>query len=243
LLYYLLVRPAQTAFLATGQSSEEFFFIQKNRNVKISPGKMEEKLEENTMKKIMAKKELLTFLPILSVFFFLVLPSASSSLINSTQNLPAPGKVEIREVQPFAYCSLSRTGSFEDIESMVGELMQHLQNQNIFPAGSMIGIFHGDPSLSDPSSIQWEIGFPVGEQVVVMAPLQKKVWTFTTVAVGIHEGPYEKTGETILKMREWLEENGYVQNGPVLERYLDPDPSRLSSERLRTEIWLPCKKI
>jgi len=158
------------------------------------------------------------------------------------QQLPAPGQVEIREVQPFVYCSLSKKGSFEAIEATIGELMQHMQNQNVFPTGSMIGIYHGDPTLSDPENIQWEIGFPINEQAQVLAPLDKKQWTFTTVAVSVHEGPYEKTGETILKMREWLQDNGYVQNGPILERYLDSDPGRTSPDRLRTEIWLPCKK-
>ncbi|MBC7364965.1 MAG: GyrI-like domain-containing protein, partial [Candidatus Aminicenantes bacterium] len=88
----------------------------------------------------------------------------------------------------------------------------------------------------------WEVGFPINEQTIIQAPLSKKIWSFKTVAVAIHVGPYDKTGETILKMREWLEENGYVQNGPILERYLDPDPGNISSDKLRTEIWLPCKK-
>jgi AraC family transcriptional regulator len=182
----------------------------------------------------------LVFTLVLTLIFSIALIWAFSS--SEGQQLPAPGKVEIRQVEPFVYCSLSRKGSFSEIEAAVGELMQHMQNQNVFPTGSMIEVYHGDPSLSDPDSIQWEVGFPINEQAFVQAPLQKKQWTFTAVAVGVHEGPYEKTGETILKMREWLEENGYVQNGPVLERYLDPDPSRTTPDRLKTEIWLPCKK-
>ncbi|MBC7361772.1 MAG: GyrI-like domain-containing protein [Candidatus Aminicenantes bacterium] len=184
--------------------------------------------------------ETLVFTLVMTLIFSIALIWALYS--SEGQQLPAPGKVEIRQVEPFVYCSLSRKGSFSEIEAAVGELMQHMQNQNVFPTGPMIGIYHGDPSLSDPENIQWEVGFPINEQAFVQSPLQKKQWIFTTVAVGIHEGPYEKTGETILKMRVWLEENGYVQNGPVLERYLDPDPSRTTPDRLKTEIWLPCKK-
>jgi len=155
----------------------------------------------------------------------------------------AAGRVEIKQVEPFVYCSLSRTGSFSEIEAAVGELLQQMQVQNVLPMGSMIGIYHGDPTLSDPEKIQWEVGFPINEQALVQAPLQKKQWTFTAVAVSLHEGPYEKTGETILNMRQWLEDNGYVQNGPILERYLDTDPVSTSPDRLKTEIWLPCKKV
>jgi len=42
-------------------------------------------------------------------------------------------KVEIKQVEPFVYCSLSRTGSFSDIEAAVGELLQQMQIQNVFP--------------------------------------------------------------------------------------------------------------
>jgi effector-binding domain-containing protein len=186
-------------------------------------------------------------LKILFLAFFLTSFTGQSLFLFSAklsaQQLPAPGQVEIREVEPFVYCSLSREGSFSEIESAIAELMRYMQLQNVFPTGPMIGIFHGDPTLSDPNKIQWEIGFPVDQQAFVQAPLQKKQWTFTTVAVGVHEGPYEKTGETILKMREWLENNGYVQNGPVLERYLDSDPSKTTPDHLKTEIWLPCKKV
>jgi len=185
--------------------------------------------------------KLFVFVSIATLIFY----SSSVEMFSLLKIKPfsTQGEVEIRQVEPFVYCSMTRKGSFSEIEAAIGELMQNMQNQNIFPAGAMIGIYHGDPSLSDPESIMWEVGFPVGEQAFIQAPLEKKQWTFTTVAVGIHEGPYEKTGETILKMREWLEGNGYVQNGPVLERYLDPDPSRTSPERLRTEIWLPCKRV
>ena len=186
-------------------------------------------------------------LKILFLAFFLTSFTGQSLFLFSAklsaQQLPAPGQVEIREVEPFVYCSLSREGSFSEIESAIAELMRYMQLQNVFPTGPMIGIFHGDPTLSDPNKIQWEIGFPVDQQAFVQAPLQKKQWTFTTVAVGVHEGPYEKTGETILKMREWLENNGYVQNGPVLERYLDSEPSKTTPDHLKTEIWLPCKKV
>lgn len=164
---------------------------------------------------------------------------------SSTPDLPAllpPGQIEIRTIEPFAYCCLSRQGSFSEIESIIGELMQHMQNQNILPAGAMIGVYYGGPELTDPEKMAWEIGFPISEQIQVLAPLEKKVWSFTTVAVGVHQGPYEKIGETILKMQEWLEANGYDQSGPILERYLDPDPARVSASGLKTEIWITCRK-
>lgn len=181
------------------------------------------------------------------IFIFgisLILSLAFSGILSAArpQQLPAPGKVEVRTVEPFVYCSLGREGSFSEIEATVGELMQHMQNQNVFPTGAMIGIYYGDAGLSDPDKMRWEIGFPINEQAQVLAPLEKKQWVFSQVAVSVHQGPYDTIGETITKIQEWLEENGYSQAGPILERYLDPDPSRVSSSGLKTEIWIPCVK-
>lgn len=183
-------------------------------------------------------KNLLFTLVIISVLSLFITKATS---IGKSFPRPAAEEIKIIKVEPFVYCSLSRVGSFSEIESMVGELMQHLQNQNVFPTGPMIGIFHGQAGVSDPESLRWEIGFPVNEQAQVLAPLEKKLWNYTTVAMAIYQGPYDKTGETILKIQEWLEENGYQQVGPVMERYLDPDPSRTSPQRLKTEIWVPCE--
>ncbi len=189
------------------------------------------------MRKFRIETLLFTLAIISVVSLFLI--KATSAVKPSP--LPAAEEIKIIKVEPFVYCSLGRVGSFSEIESMVGELMQHLQNQNVFPTGPMIGIFHGQTGVSDPENLRWEIGFPVNEQAQVLAPLEKKQWTHTAVAMAIHQGPYDKTGETILKIQEWLEENGYQQVGPIMERYLDPDPSRTSSQRLKTEIWIPCK--
>lgn len=192
------------------------------------------------MKNRPEKNSMFFFIFLMIIFSLVSTLTATSESVQ--QQLPPPGRVEIRTVEPFVYCSLSRSGSFSEIMEAAGELIQNMHLQNIFPMGPMIGIFHGDPNLSDPEKMQWELGFPISEQAQVLAPLEKKVWTFTTVAVSVHQGPYDQTGETILKIQEWLEENGYVQNGPILERYLDPEPSRLSRSSLRTEIWIPCRK-
>ncbi|MBC7364904.1 MAG: GyrI-like domain-containing protein, partial [Candidatus Aminicenantes bacterium] len=93
--------------------------------------------------------------------FFIIWLFIFFSQIFSGHNLKAQVsgeiKVEIKEVEPFVYCSLSRQGSFAEIEAAVGELLHHMQAQNVFPTGSMIGVFHSDPTMSDPEKIQWEV--------------------------------------------------------------------------------------
>ena len=77
---------------------------------------------------------------------------------------------------------------------------------------------------------------------MVQAPLEKKQWTDLTVAAALHVGAYEKTAETITEIYAWMAANGYVQTGPLVERYLDMNPMQMKPEDLRTEIWIPCAK-
>src|SRR4030042_2102388 len=48
--------------------------------------------------------------------------------------------VDVKEVEPFTYCSVSHKGPISDIQDVIGQLMLELQNQNLQPTGPMFGI-------------------------------------------------------------------------------------------------------
>lgn len=177
-------------------------------------------------------------------------------VLTSAQNLYVKGattgeiKVEIKQVEPFVYCSLRHKGPFSDMEDVINDLLTTMKNMNIFPQGPMMGIYHTIPGPNDPEDkeMEWEVGFPIAEQSYAQAreeiqvKLERKTWEYTLVASTIYTGPYEETGEAITDIFQWMEANGYDKAGPVLEIYLDagtPDP--LSAAK-KTEIWIPCKK-
>jgi AraC family transcriptional regulator len=150
--------------------------------------------------------------------------------------------IEVQQVEPFAYVCVQQKGTFDKIQDAIGSLLQEMRAQNIVPAGPLMGVYFNSPGQVNPEDLQWEMGFPVTGQVLILQPLQKKEWNFTQVVVGLHQGPYEKAGDTIQKMMEWMEDNGYVPAGPFMERYLDMNPEELKPEELKTEIWIPCQK-
>jgi effector-binding domain-containing protein len=150
--------------------------------------------------------------------------------------------VTIQQVEPFPYICLPSSGGFEQIEAVIGQMWQSMQEQNIFPMGGMIGVYHSDPTMIDFKNLKWEVGFPVSEQASPLSPLEKRHWIFTTVASAMYVGPYDKTGDAIVKMYEWIFANGYTADGPILEKYMDMDPSKVDPNALKTEIWIPVKK-
>ena len=150
--------------------------------------------------------------------------------------------ITVQQVEAFAYVYLQQKGPFDKIQEAIGSLIQEMKAQNVVPGGALIGIYFNSPDQVKPEDLQWEIGFPVTSQALIQPPLQKKEWNFIQVVVSLHQGPYEKTGETIQKMMEWMEANGYAPAGPFLERYLDMNPEELKPEELKTEVWIPCQK-
>lgn len=175
---------------------------------------------------------LLTFVLLTSVLIF-TLPAATA--FDETG-------VEIKTVQPFAYCCIHHVGPFTEIENVISQLFPVMQSQNIFPGSAMIGVYYSDPQVVAPENLEWEIGFPCTAQVSPLKPLEKKVWSFEQVASAIHTGPYENTGETYIRIFEWMETNGYEQVGPMLEKYMDMPSPDIDPATLRAEIWIPVQK-
>ncbi|MFB0564518.1 MAG: GyrI-like domain-containing protein [Candidatus Aminicenantaceae bacterium] len=177
----------------------------------------------------------------MTLIFFLI---SSFTLILSFQEKTSETiTVSVKEVAPFTYCCITHKGPFSDIETVIGRLIQEIKGQNLFPRGPMIGIYYNSPEEVKPEELKWEIGFPITPQSLVLAPLVKKQWSFTTVAAAIHTGSYESVGQTYPKIFKWMQMNHYMPAGPIAESYLDQDPSKVKPEELRTEIWIPCKKI
>jgi AraC family transcriptional regulator len=173
-----------------------------------------------------------------NLFALLVLPLLVGPLAG--QDL----EITIKDVAPFPYVAVAHKGPFTDMGTVVGELVGAMTAQGLFPQvrGPMIGLYHNSPADTKPEDLSWEAGFIVTAQATAQPPLAKKAWEHRTVAAALHVGPYGEAGKAVEKIASWLAAQGYEIAGPVLERYLDQNPSAVKPEELRTEIWIPCRK-
>jgi len=178
-------------------------------------------------------------IPVFLLVFFLV---NQVSLASALKGDSEQDSFSIEDISPFSYVCISHKGPFSDMEKVVGTLLSSMQSQNIRMTGAMFGVYYNSPQTVRPEELIWEVGFPVSPEAIPQRPLEKKLWNFTNVLVGLHIGPYAESSQTIDRMKEWMKVNNYVSDGPVLEKYLDMDPSSLLPEGLRTEIWIPCRK-
>jgi effector-binding domain-containing protein len=178
-----------------------------------------------------------------NIVFFVLAVFLLAPAFGAAQAQSETPKITLLELQPFTYVCIPHKGPYSDIPQVTGALMQAMGSQRLFPpTGPMMGVYYNAPGGS-PSELAWEIGFPVSAQASAQKPLEKKSWAFTTVASATHVGPYDQTAALIPKVMSWLAAQGYAPAGPVVERYLDRDPSKLKPSELRTELWIPCRKI
>ncbi len=152
------------------------------------------------------------------------------------------GAVAIQTVDPFVYFCIEYKGTFTQIQEAIARMSEEARRQNAAPSGPLMGIYYNSPEEVSAQDLQWEVGFPVTPQTLIQPPLVKKEWSYTQVAVCLHQGAYEDTSDTIYKMLEWMDNNGYRSAGPIMERYLDMNPAELRPDQRKTEIWIPCQK-
>jgi AraC family transcriptional regulator len=155
---------------------------------------------------------------------------------------PQDTAITLQKMEPFAYFCIRVKGAFTQLNDSIGKLTLEAQAQNAIPTGPMMAVYYNSPAQVGPQDLEWEIGFPVSPQQMIQPPLLLKTWNFAQVAGGLHHGAYEKAGETIEKILQWMDEHGYAPAGPVMERFLDMNPSELKPQDLKTEIWIPYQK-
>jgi len=150
--------------------------------------------------------------------------------------------IQQKTIEPFYFVALKHTGPYEDHQKVITEFIGLFQQLNQEPTGPMMGIYYNDPSQVPAEKLQWAIAFPVKDSIMVKEPLICGKWTNRQIISYLYVGPYEETGKAYQLMDEYLAKENLVQSGPVIERFLDPDPSKVAPDSLRTEIWFAVEK-
>lgn len=177
--------------------------------------------------------------------FFLIIVLLSISTTYNISGTNSDGnkiRVSIKDIEPFTYTSVRHQAPLSDMENGVRILMSNIGRQNIAPAGTMFAVFHKIPEEGQGGNIDWELGFPTTAQVLPQPPLIKGQWNHPTVASATHTGPIETISDLIDEMREWMDENGYIQDGPIIVIFLNIGTEDIIPSHLQTEIMIACKK-
>jgi effector-binding domain-containing protein len=175
---------------------------------------------------------------------------AATPYLNGVGAKSGKTEVVLKEIEPFAYVSLRHKGPLSAIPDVINDLISTAQARYVSPRGALIGIFHTILGPDDPEDkeMEWEVGFPIGEQSYSQAgegtetKLELREWKHRLVASATYSGPYQDMGETITDIFQWMEAEGYDKAGPVLATFMETGTPDAPPPDIKGEIWIPCKK-
>lgn len=150
---------------------------------------------------------------------------------------------QVEEMQPFTYCAMEKTGSFEQQTEAWKIFLEELTKQNI-PNGETVGVYFNDPKVVPVDSLSWDCGMIIPDSVVVTDPLKKKTWSFTSVVTKEYEGPLMSMDLAYEEINKSITDNGYKICGPSLEKFLtEPALDSTGQMAAKVKIIFPVEKI
>jgi len=155
-------------------------------------------------------------------------------------------KIEKKTIEPFFYCALEMSGSYEQHEIAFDSLYTEAGKQSVNLSQTPFGIYHSDPKLTADEPVIWEVGLIVEKDLEITKPLVKKNWPFRQVASVLYEGEFgnEDYNNLYKKLFAHVYESGCEPAGPVFEKFLSI-PVIYPSGGLggKVEIWLPVQNM
>lgn len=191
------------------------------------------------------------------VFLMIAAASLLVAMPLSAQETPekkAPAKAEktaaaeeikLVETEPFSYCAVEMTGSYEQHPNAFMALYSGAAQQGLPMDQMPFGIYWNSPEETPEEELKWEIGFMVPGDAEIAAPLAKKKWEYTHHVTARFTGVYDspELQEFYGKIMAYAAKNGFEPAGPMMEKFLDsPEPDESGEFSGTVEIFFPVVK-
>jgi AraC family transcriptional regulator len=182
---------------------------------------------------------------ITAMFLMFAALAVSASLWAEAERIEPPTKIHLKKTEPRAVATMRHTGSFEDIPTVVMELISQVEEGGYHMTWPVMAIYYSNPQEVPEQDLVWEVWVPVVYPGPI-APVENDTMGFTYldamfVAYTYHIGPYDEMTEAYTSLLEWAERNKYKVIGPPIELYWS-DPTSVPEENLVTEIWFPVEE-
>jgi len=156
-----------------------------------------------------------------------------------------PQAIKVVDVEPYYYCALEMTGSYDQHGTGFNTLYEQAGIQNLPQNQPPFGIYFNDPGQTPEEELKWELGLVLPDSSQVAEPLKLKKWEFNRVVTRMYDGVFgaEEMGQVFVEMYAWIGQNKYTTAGPLLERYLSQMEQNAKGEWMgKVEIWIPVQK-
>ncbi len=153
-------------------------------------------------------------------------------------------EIQVKEVEPMTVLSLSFTGSYDQTQEKLGELMSWLLRVGHPYSGLPLALYYDDPSQVPEEKLRAEACLPIEEACDPADEVERKKLPGTTVAFAVHQGPYRGISAVYEEIFSWMGENGYhpVEEAPTREVFHKVAGQVGSPEEFLTEVQVPVQQ-
>jgi AraC family transcriptional regulator len=164
--------------------------------------------------------------------------------IQRTQEKEIDVDLRIEKREPARIAFVRHTGPYDKVGDAWGKLMKWGWTKMMFGKADTFGLCFDDPDVTPAERTRYEACMVVDVRTKPKGDVELRDLPGGAYAVGLHEGPYERIGDSYAQL--FAEVSSHPINGrtwklgdpPALEKYLN-DPRKTKPEELKTEIWMP----
>jgi AraC family transcriptional regulator len=152
--------------------------------------------------------------------------------------------VNVKKSKAYKAVYIEHVGAYDKVP--YGEYFDRLfgwaKKKNLRPVGPPMAIFLDKPEETPPEKIRCEVLIPIQGEAKPEGEVKVKEIPSTDVASITHRGATKNYPKTYEKLNKWVEENGYVYAGPVMEIYLSKPKIAKGETVVFTNIQAPIKR-
>ncbi len=147
-------------------------------------------------------------------------------------------EIQVKEVEPMTVMSLPFTGSYDQTQEKMAELMGWLLRVGHPYSELPMALYYDDPAKVPEEELRAEVCLPIEEACEPAEEIERKALPGVTVAFAMHEGPYSGIPATYEEIFAWIAENGYraVEGAPTREVFHKVPGQAESPEEVLTEV-------
>lgn len=153
-------------------------------------------------------------------------------------------KIWIQKFKPIKLAYIEHIGRYDQVpyDKYVPRLYQWVKEKKVRPGFKNINVFHFDPLEKNPLECRTWIGIPVKGDVKSDVEVKIKDIPEMEVADMKFKGFSGEYDNAYQKINDWMNENGYLWDGPSYE-VCSKKPKMIDGEMvLSTTIYVPIKK-
>ena len=128
-------------------------------------------------------------------------------------------EVSLKFLMNVKVASTGKNGPRGEVGKALEQISQSLKEKKVKTAGSVMGVFHGDPKSLDAKNAHYEVCVPISGKLKGEGEVQAKELDRGAYACITHTGPIDKLQETYNTVLKWIDENEYRIVGSGREVY------------------------